>query len=303
MSIQIRSTLRDVPIRAVIYGPDGVGKSTFCASAPGAVFIASEDGLDNIDAKSVDAPKTWVDLLAEVEELTSDARCKTIVIDTLDWAEPLCWDHVVAQGNDGKKVKNIEAFGYGKGYVAAVGEWRVLLAALQRAGEAGKNVLLTAHAARKTVKNPVGEDYEQWQIKLNDKAAGLIREWSHIVAFAELDISTVDDGGRTKGIFSGKRVLRTAPSAGYQGKTRLALPAKLPLDWASFAAAVEAGKPQSLDALELAITAKLAELGNADVELACGTFLNDRGRTVTSLTEAIATVDGYLSEKGEKAAE
>ncbi len=304
--IEIHRTLKDVPIRAVIFGADGVGKSTLCAGAPDAVFICGEDGLDNIDARAVDTPKSWSDVIASVDALSEDERCKSLVVDSLDWIEPLAWDHVCALGDEkGRKMKNIEAFGYGKGYVAALNEWRGLLAALARAGKHGKNVLLIAHAHRKVVKNPSGEDFEQWQIKLHEKAAGLIREWVHIVGFAELDIATVtdkDDGGRTKGVWTGKRILRCNPAAGYQGKTRLTLPAKIPLDWRAFAAAVAAGKPPSVEALQATLNAKLTELGDDAVAKGCVTFLEGRGASLASLSEAISTVDGYLADKQKEAA-
>ncbi len=305
--IEIRSTLRDVPIRLVLYGADGVGKTTFCAGAPGAVFIPVEEGLDNIDALATPRPETWSQLLEYTEDLVKSDMCKSIVVDSIDEAERLCWAHTCALGDDKGKKKNIEAFGYGKGYVAAVNEWRHLIAVLERAGQAGKNVLLIAHAHRKPVKNPSGEDYEQWQIKLNDKAASLFREWSRIVGFAELDIATVtdrEDGGRTKGVFSGKRVLRTAPSAGYQGKTRHTLPAKIPLDWKAFADAVAAGKPPSSASLRERLDAKLVALCNESVSAGCRSFLDERGESLASLTEALATVDGYLNEQSQqKAAE
>lgn len=298
--IEIKSTLRDVPVRLVLYGADGVGKTTFCAGAPGAVFIPVEEGLDNIDARATPRPETWAQLIEYAEALVTEPSCNSIVIDSIDEAEQLCWAHTCIVGDDKGKKKNIEAFGYGKGYVAALGHWRQLLAVLERAGQAGKNVLLIAHAHRKGVKNPSGEDYEQWQIKLNDKAASLFREWARVVGFAELDIATVtdkEDGGRTKGQWSGKRILRTSPAAGYQGKTRLTMPAKIPLDWQAFAAAVAAGKPPSLDALGETLTRKLMDLDNPEMWKGCESFIERRGRSLASLTEAIATVDGYLAEK------
>ena len=64
MTLEIRSTLRESPIRAVIFGAEGVGKSTLCAGAPGAVFIATEDGLDNIDTRAVEPPTSWPQIIA-----------------------------------------------------------------------------------------------------------------------------------------------------------------------------------------------------------------------------------------------
>ncbi len=300
MTLEIKSTLRDAPIRAVIFGKDGVGKSTFCAGAPRAIFIAVESGLDNIDAQATPTPEDWQALLEYVSDLSTDDRCGSIVIDSLDWAEQLCWRHVCAQGDEkGRKMKNIEAFGYGKGYIAALAEWRILLNELTRARANGKNVLLIAHAERKAVKNPMGEDYDAWAIKLNAKAAGLIREWVDVVGFAELDIAVFEQDGRTKGIATGKRILRTQPAAGYDAKTRFTLPDKVPLDWPTFARLVKAGKPSTIDDLEREITTKLAELGDIVVEENCGAFLTERGRTFASLTEAIGTVDTYLATKKE----
>ena len=300
MTLEIKSTLRDAPIRVVVFGKDGVGKSTFCAGAPKPVFVAVESGLDNIDALSTPTPEDWEDLLAYVSDLGTDARCESIVIDSLDWAEQLCWRHVFAQGDEkGRKIKNIEAFGYGKGYVAALNEWRILLNELTIARKNGKNVLLIAHAERKSVKNPSGEDYDAWAIKLNAKAAGLIREWVDVVGFAELDVAVFEQDGRTKGIATGKRVLRTQPAAGYDAKTRFTLPERVPLDWPSFSRLVKAGRPATIDELGLKLTTKLAELGNPEVEAKCGAFLTERGRTFAALTEAIVTVDTYLAAKKE----
>lgn len=299
--ITIKSTLREAPIRAVIFGKDGVGKSTFCAGAPGAVFIAVESGLDNIDARSVPEPEEWPDLIEYVQALADDERCGTIVIDSLDWAEALCWRHVCEQGDDkGRKQKNIEAFGYGKGYVAALAEWRVLLNELNRARAKGKGILLIAHAERKTVKNPTGEDFDAWAIKLNAKAAGLVREWVDIVGFAELDVTTIEvEKGYHKGQSSGRRILRTQPAAGYDAKTRFTLPERIPLDWSRFAALVSAGRPATVEELRVSLSAKLIQLDREDITTGCSDFLKERGETFASLSEAIATVDGYIREKKE----
>ena len=45
----IQSGKENRPPRIMIYGAEGVGKSTFAASAPNPVFIQTEDGLGEID--------------------------------------------------------------------------------------------------------------------------------------------------------------------------------------------------------------------------------------------------------------
>lgn len=291
----IESSLKEAPERVVVYGPGGVGKSTFAAQAE-CVFISAEDGLRNIDARVVKPyPETWQDILDAIDELTA-SNVDGIAIDSLDWAEPLCWRHACQQA----KKPNIEAFGYGKGYLAALDQWRVLLHKLGSAHDAGKRVILIAHGVRRTFKNPVGEDYEHWTIKLHEKAAGLIVEWCDLVGLAEQDSSTVETGqsGRFKAFTTGKRVLRTNPNPAYLAKTRYALPKTLPLDYPTVARAIKAGSgAAAIERLQAELATKLAELANDGVARGCDSFLRDRGISVPSLNEAIGTVDEYLDEK------
>jgi AAA domain len=294
----IASTLRDSPIRAIVFGRDGIGKSTFCAGAPGAVFISTESGLENIDTRAVESPRDWPSLINCVNELAVEPSCQTVVIDSLDWAEQLAWKHLC----DAEGVSTIEEVGkgYGKGYVAAMGLWRAMINALEGARREGKGVLLIAHAERKPVKNPTGEDYESWLIKINQKASALLREWVDVVGFAELDMATTKVDGpekRHKGFSMGKRVLRTSPSPGHDGKSRFTLPAKIPLDWPSFDAALRAGKKESVASLRAHLGGLLVLPESADIRDACAKFLADNGESSTSLRTAIETVKIHMSEK------
>ena len=299
-TIQIKQTRKEAPVRLLIHGPGGVGKSTFAAAAPHTVFSAAEDGLSNIDAHALPEAKSWGDLLAQLDYLATEPHTfKTYALDSLDWAEPMCWAAVCEKGDaKGKRMPNIEAFGYGKGYVAALDEWRMFLSKLETIRRKGMAIILIAHSVRKTVKNPQGDDYEQWQIKLHEKAAGLLKEWVDVVGFAEHEVLTFEnDNGRVKGIASGKRMLKTAPAAGYDGKTRFAMPASMPLDWSMFATAVREGGAGALNRLRGEFAAKLAELAEPEVEAKARAFVASRGETVASLTEAIATVVNYISER------
>lgn len=296
MSIAVKSTRRAAPVRALIHGDGGVGKSTLAASAPLAIFIAAEDGLKNIDAQAVDPPpRTWADVLEAIDHLAAlpVSECRTIAIDSLDWIEPLCWSHVCVKG----KKPDIESFGYGKGYAAALDEWRVFLRKLETVSASGKNVILIAHSVRKPVKNPEGDDYEKWQIKLHEKASGLLKEWVDVVGFAAHEIVVDDSSGRAKGMSTGKRVLRTQPNAAYDAKTRYSLPRTIPLDWTSFEAAIRAGSVSPVERLKSELESKMADLNDSVVENGARAFLDERGVNVGSLTEAIATVDAYLSER------
>ena len=283
-------TKRVAPVRALIYGEGGKGKSTFGSHAPAPIFIAPEDGLVNIDTEALPSPVTWADLVTSLRALaTEDHAWQTVVIDSLDWAEPLCWAHVCAKA----KKADIEAFGYGKGYVAAVDEWRVFVAALSALRARGMNVVLIAHAVIKTFKNPEGDDYDRWAPKLHEKATGLIVEWCDAVMFACDETFVVEKGTRSRGISSGRRILKTVGAAGLLAKNRFGLPPELPLDWHAFADAVKAGSTPPDEQL----TALLEELGDPEVTKGCQAFVAGGG----SVQEAMQTVRGYLNEKAKEA--
>ena len=303
----IKSTLRHAPIFALIYGADGLGKSTFAASAPNAVFIDLNCGLDEIDTRSGGTPKTWQSLLDSVKELAKERSCDTIVIDTLGEVEALIWTAVCANEKDkkGKSKKNIEEFGYGDGYRIAVNYWRILFNELTQAREAGKSIVLLGHAARRTVKNPTGDDYDQWQPSINPLAAALAREQVSVVGFAELDVSTVEgdsEHSKAKGQSSGKRVLRCNPDAGYQGKTRYAMPKRIPLEWAVFESTINASKkaatqtPKSLDELRNKLEEAIKNLNNPEVESRARAYIEREGESVTTMQDAIDTINAYETE-------
>lgn len=293
MNFGVKQTRREAPVRAVFYGRGGIGKSTLAAQAPKPIFLAAEDGLENIDAAAVEPyPAIWEDVISALDYVATLDH-ETLALDSLDWLEPLCWDYVCRKG----KKADIEAFGYGKGYVAALAEWRVLLHKLSALRAKGMNVILIAHAIRKPFKNPIGDDYEHWTIKLHEKAAGLIVEWCDVVGFCDEDIATDDTSGRTKAQTTGKRIIRTQPHPAYLAKTRFAMPKSIPLDWVSFAAAVKNGGPAAISMLKERLEAGVRELRDNDIESKVRAFLAERGETVLSLTEAVERLEVTIAER------
>lgn len=251
---------RDRPMRIVIAGVDKVGKSTFASQAPSPVFLGAEEGTDQLDVPRFPMPETWRDVLDAIEFLTAEEHSyKTFVIDTLDWMEPLIWRHVCESG--GKS--SIEDFGFGKGYVAAVDEWRILLAAIERMRAAkSMHVVLIAHTHIKPFKSPDSEDYDRYEMKLHAKAAGLVREWADLVLFATYETYAVKDERtkRVKGISTGARIMHTVRTAAWDAGSRYPLPDTLPLSWADLASAIAAGGPADPEKLIAAITENAARL-------------------------------------------
>lgn len=247
------------PLRLVIYGEPGVGKSTFGADAPAPIFLATEEGTSELDCARFPEPQSWTDVLDALAILTDDAhQYRTLVVDTLDWLEPLIWRAVC----ESARVESIEEVGggYGKGYTAALDLWRVFLSRLEHLSTTrGMHVVLVCHAQIKRFANPLGEDYDRYQLKLNDKASGLIREWAKAVLFARSETFSAKDPKtkRVRGTESGRRILHTVGSAAYEAKNRYDLPEILPLSWADFEAASGTRQPASAETLRAAIAEML----------------------------------------------
>ena len=109
----ITGGVRPTALKTVVYGPEGIGKTTFASCFPKAVFIDTEGSTKFFDLARFPVPTSWTMLLDEVQEVINDPTvCDTLVIDTADWAEKMCIAEVCSANNK----KGIEDFGYGKGY-------------------------------------------------------------------------------------------------------------------------------------------------------------------------------------------
>lgn len=85
----------DRALKVVAYGSEGIGKTTFAAAFPEPLFIDTEGGTAHMDVRRIDRPQSWEELISIVNEVAADPNvCKTLVLDTADWAETLCVTHV-----------------------------------------------------------------------------------------------------------------------------------------------------------------------------------------------------------------
>ena len=94
----VTSGVQTAPVKVVLYGPEGIGKSSFAAKFPQPVFIDTEGGTKRLNVARLPAPTSWAMLLDEVSEVRKgNVPCRTLVIDTADWAERLCTEAVCAR--------------------------------------------------------------------------------------------------------------------------------------------------------------------------------------------------------------
>lgn len=236
------------PLRVLCYGVEGVGKSTLGADAPDPVFLGTEDGTAHLDVARLPQPRNWQEVLDAVTLLTREPHdFKTLVIDSLDWLEPLVQAHVCTIA----KVNSVEDIGYGKGHVASLEHWRKLIAALDKLrADRRMHVVLIGHALVKPCKNPEGPDYDRYTLKLHDKAASLFREWVDELLFARFSTFGFKAKGemRAKGTGNGNRIVQTVHAAAYDAKTRHGLRDGMPLSWEEIERGCVDGDLEALDA-------------------------------------------------------
>ncbi len=281
------------PPRVLVMGTEGVGKSTFAAGAPSPVFLGPEDGTGRLDVSRFPLPESWQDVLDAIMALDAAHEHKTLVIDTLDWIEPLVWRHVCK----GASVESIEDLGYGKGYVKALDEWRLFLSKLERLRARGITVVLLAHTHIKNFQNPEGDNYDRYELKLHTKAGGLLKEWCDAVMFANYETVLAQDKrtNRFRGFDTGARLLHTTRQAAYDAKNRYDLPPTIPLNWDDFAGAIEKRQSASPADLRAAIDEKRTKLP-ADVAAAAEASLARAGDDASKLAQLNDWINAKLAE-------
>ena len=231
-------------IKVGIYGTEGVGKTTFAAQFPGAVFIDTEGSTKHMDVARFDPPESFgavMDQLAYV--LGHPDQIGTVVIDTVDWLEKLLFKAVCEE----KKIQNIEDLGYGKGYVYAKQKMQGLLELLDSIIGRGVHVVLVCHSMIRKFELPdeMGS-YDRYVLKLNEKnISPLIKEWVDMLLFVnyKTDIVTTSDGKTKKGKGGQKRVMYANHNACWDAKNRFGLPDEMPFEYDQIAELFGEAKP------------------------------------------------------------
>lgn len=237
---RIHQGRRHSPPRLLIYGTEGIGKSTTASQAPRPIFVPTEDGLDQIDCASFPLATTLNEVRSALSDLLREEHdFESVVIDSADWLERLIFDALCEQYG----VSSIEKVdgGYARGYTHALTHWRALLDDLdQLRNRRGMCVILLAHAKVEKFEDPEHAAYDRYSPRLHKHANALITEWADGVLFATRKIITrTQDGGFGRdrtiaaglGKDGGERVLRTVGSPACVAKNRYGLPAELPLSW------------------------------------------------------------------------
>ena len=225
-------------------GVPGIGKTSFAARFPHPIVIQTEAGCYHLEVARFPKATCYQDIIDQITFLikTPGHGFQTVVLDSADHLEPIIWSHTCKEG----RKPSIEAFGYGKGYIEAMTHWREIISGLQKLRDMGLIVIVISHVQIKHYEDPTGEGYERYIPKLHKEAGAFLMESCDIWGFACWEVKAIDaDGGdRKRGVGAGKRLLHLEERPAYLAKNRYGLPATIPLDYESFAAAyAEATKP------------------------------------------------------------
>ncbi len=224
--------------KIVLYGPEGIGKSTFAAMFPDPLFIDTEGSTSNMDVARLEKPSSWTMLEQQIEFVKNNRPCKTLAIDTIDWAERLAIEFVISRSQK----TSITSFGYGEGFIQLEEEFGRFLNKLTDLIEVGINVILTAHAKIAKFEQPdeMGA-YDRWELKLGNKTtaktAALTKEWADMVLFMNyktFSVATDDKGKKFKGQ-GGKRTIYTSHNPAWDAKNRHNLPSEFTMDYSHIA--------------------------------------------------------------------
>jgi hypothetical protein len=206
MLAKVQRGRQTMPPRVLMYGTEGIGKSTFGSQTPKPIFIQTEDGLDEIDCDKFPLATRYDEVITALTDLRREEHdYETVVIDSLDWLERLVFDKLCAEHN-AASIEQV-AGGYSKGYTLALNFWRELIEHLNALrNQRGMVILLIAHSKVERFEDPESSPYDRYSPRLHKHAAALVSEWCDAVLFATRRIRTQsEDAG-----FNRKRTIAHA---------------------------------------------------------------------------------------------
>lgn len=241
----LKPEVRIQPLKMIVYGGSGIGKSTFAADAPNPIFADVEEGADTLAVTKYPI-KNYSDLFILIQGLIDQEHdYKTLVVDTIDWFEKHVKDHIIKtfNQNHGASATSLgDIGGFGIGYSLLEKEIHNLITALDKLRSLKRmNIILLAHEATegKTVNDLVNGSYTKVDMKLEKKSIALFSEWAEMILYATRDISIKVEGSKNRGA-KGKaeyfgRIMYTNDSGRFRAKNRLGLPEKIELNYSALA--------------------------------------------------------------------
>lgn len=275
------------PLKLIVYGDGGTGKSTLAASMPSPIWLDANDGSGRLnvtrypfrDGPGGHVPRTYAEVTNAIDDLAiAKHDFQTLVIDTLVDVEKLLWTSMMVYDSQrgGKKageLESIDDYGYGKGYERALDEWRLLVHRLERVRARGMNIVLLDHAKVKPFRNPEGPDFDRYTPAVHEKAGIYLRGWSDITGFLRHEDFAQGEGRKARGFSTGRRLLHVVHHAAYDAKTRWTLPEAIEIPaedpWSAISSAI-AEADKDAPAMMASIGEEISRVGDPEVAAKAG---------------------------------
>ena len=218
----------------VVYGPEGIGKTSLAAALDRPLFIDAERGARGLDVDKVDEDVTLEGILRTMQELVSDHMgYRTLVVDTADCVEA----KLIADFCSEQKIDSIEKIPYGKGYTMCAERFCRILEKARRLADSGMDVVFVCHAEIRKFEMPDERgSYDRWNLKLTKQTAPKMKEavdWMVFVNYRTNIVGADKSAGETKShATGGRRWCYTNHTTAFDAKKRvfMDLPDDCPLD-------------------------------------------------------------------------
>lgn len=233
--MQIIKGKLEKPVKGLVYGPQGVGKSSLAKDMPKPIFIDVEGGTTRLDVDRTPTPTSWAHMRQIVGELAKDQMgYETLVFDTSDWMERLAIRQVLAEtgstelGKDASGKKD-----WGKSYQLVAELWASFLTQLETDFiDARKmHVIFLAHSNTKRYELPEEDgEFDKYQLKMSDRVGALIKEWCELMLFVNYrTIVVTEENKKAKAQGGTRRIMYSDNRASFEAKNRFGLPGEMDL--------------------------------------------------------------------------
>jgi len=235
-------------LKIVLYGEEKVGKSTFAAGAPKAIFLDVEGGTNFLDVARIhrDNLPTFDSIMNTIDMLIEeDHQFSTLNVDSIDWVQERACEKIAEENNArsyrDNKNKNL-AYGVGTDLVFML--MKNFISKLEQLRTQRRmNIILIAHCKVKHIDEPTGSSYDKYVPKLLEQVEGYCKEWADFILFAKKPIQTYKDSSdserRKSKVNNNEPILFTDKNGSYVGGGRVPLPDELPLTWSAFSSALK----------------------------------------------------------------
>lgn len=223
------------PFKILLYGANGIGKSTFASQMPSPLILDIEGNTDHLTVPRI-AIRSHASLGEVWDFLKGDHAYRTLVVDSLDMLEKLIWEQICLENS----VRSIEDIRYGKGYVKALGLWKSFLDEMDALRDRGMSIVFLGHPANVKTQNLQGEEYEYKTLRINQRVTDLISDWCHCILYATFEVYVQSQSGRSKKGVGGERKLYTMGYGEFLAKNIYGLPDELAFSWPELATHIKA---------------------------------------------------------------